>query len=94
MFRGCSSLTSMPEISCGAIGGYAFQQAFTNCTSLVQAKDVSCDGAVWGYAFHWAFVNCTSLTAAPALPSNIQDSHVYEQAFKNCTGLQTASVSL
>jgi len=94
MFRGCSSLTSTPEISCGEIGAHAFEQAFTNCASIAQAKDVSCDGNVWGQAFHWAFTNCTSLTAAPALPTHVQGSYVYEQAFNGCTGLQTASVSL
>lgn len=94
MFRDCSSLPSTPGISCGEIGSHVFEQAFTNCASLVQAKDVSCDGNVWGQAFHWAFANCTSLTAAPALPTHVQGSYVYEEAFTGCTGLQTASVSL
>lgn len=80
-FNGCSSLTSVGDLSaCTSIGSFAFQ----SCSSLTSVGDLSVCTTIGGSAFN----NCSSLTSVGDLSSC---TAIGNYAFQNCSSLTSVS---
>lgn len=89
MFRGCTSLTSVPELPATTLANYCYYLMFSDCSSLTTAPALP--AAELAYACYWGmFNNCSSLTTAPTLPATTLTDYCYKSMFQGCTGLTTA----
>ena len=89
MFRGCTGLTSAPELPATTLANGCYQHMFESCTGLTSAPElpatklaISC----YGYMFR----GCTGLTSAPELPATTLANGCYVYMFDGCTGLTSA----
>lgn len=91
MFRGCTNLTSAPELPATTLASYCYQEMFNGCTSLTKAPSVlpalSCPvGTYWDM-----FKGCTSLTTAPEISATaLTGSEVFRGTFSGCINLTKA----
>jgi len=91
MFKGCTSLISVPELPATKLEFYCYSEMFQGCTSLT--------GVPYNYlhtttlaigCYNGMFNGCTSLTAAPELPAMILIGYCYNDMFRGCTSLTQA----
>ena len=86
MFRGCTNLTSAPNLPSETLTSYAYYCMFYNCTNLTSAPVIA--ATVLGYqCCYYMFCNCTNLITAPELLSETLTSYCYYYMFKGCTNL-------
>lgn len=89
MFRGCTSLTTAPELPATTLDMSCYNNMFNGCTSLTTAPALpttTLADSCYGYMFD----GCTSLTTAPALPATTLINACYGGMFNGCTSLTTA----
>ena len=90
LFKGCSVLTSAPELLATALKEQCYRQMFEGCTSLTQAPDLPAT-ELKTLCYYSMFSGCTSLVKAPKkLPAKELDNYCYESMFKGCTSLTKA----
>ena len=89
MFRGCTSLTTAPELPATTLANYCYYSMFSHCASLTTAPELPAT-TLANYCYLYIFSDCTSLTTAPELPATTLASNCYESMFWNCTSLTTA----
>lgn len=98
MFKGCSSLTTLPSfasaITQGASGTGEFSRMFTDCTSITACPVMP--AAVGTSTCSYMFDNCTSLTSIPsgALPATTLGGSCYYGMFTGCTSLSSLPSNL
>ena len=91
MFRNCSSLTSVPDLSATTVSDSCFNQMFRGCSSLSTAPSLPAITLVGG-CYRQMFEQCSSLIEAPNLPAVDLASYCYYEMFKNCSSLSSISV--
>ena len=89
MFRGCSSLTTAPQLPATSLADYCYSGMFEGCTSLSTAPALP--ATTLSNCCYWVmFEGCTSLSTAPALPATTLSNRCYYAMFSGCTSLSTA----
>ena len=89
LFKGCTSLTTAPELPSVTLTISCYAHMFSGCTALTQAPELPATTLAYG-CYSNMFYGCTSLTQAPALPATTLKSSCYEGMFYNCTSLTIA----
>ena len=89
MFRNCSSLTAVPNLSQIELSTGCYIGMFSGCTSLTTAPALPATTLSYD-CYRGMFDGCTSLTTAPELPATTLTSYCYHSMFEGCTGLTTA----
>lgn len=90
LFKGCSVLTSAPELRATALKEQCYRQMFEGCTSLTQAPDLPAT-VLKESCYQSMFTGCTALVKVPKkLPAIELDNYCYESMFKGCTSLTKA----
>ena len=90
MFRGCTSLTTAPELPATTLPIECYSQMFYGCTSLTTAPELPATTLTRNCCAHM-FYNCTSLTTAPSiLPATTLADSCYSNMFQGCTLLTAA----
>lgn len=87
MFRGCSNLTTAPELPATTLVSYCYEYMFDSCSSLTTAPELPATTLDY-YCYIHMFNGCTSLTTAPELPATTLKNSVYEYMFMGCTNLK------
>lgn len=86
MFKGCTNLTTAPELPATTLSIYCYQYMFDGCTSLTTAPELPAT-TLAEYCYQNMFYGCTNLTIAPELPATTLTYYCYYQMFKGCTKL-------
>jgi len=89
MFRGCTSLTTAPELPATTLAERCYESMFYGCTSLTTAPALPAT-TLTSNCYFYMFDGCTSLTTAPALPATTLTDNCYSSMFYGCTSLTTA----
>ena len=86
MFKGCTSLTTAPNLPATTGRYYCYGYMFQNCTSLTTVPTLSLRN-VAAYSCYSMFKGCTSLTT-PVVPTvRTLETNCYGYMFENCTSL-------
>ena len=88
MFRGCTSLTTAPELPATTLAQSCYDTMFQNCTSLTTAP-VLPSTILADYCYAYMLNGCTSLTTAPTLTATTLAKNCYAYMFSGCTNLVT-----
>ena len=87
MFRGCTNLTTAPELPATTLADKCYYNMFRDCTSLTTAPALPATTLV-NQCYTSMFYGCTSLTTAPVLPAaTLVDNVCYGGMFNGCTNL-------
>lgn len=89
LFKGCSVLTSAPELPATALKMRCYQSMFEGCTSLTKAPVLPAT-ELQQRCYQSMFKGCTLLTQAPELPAVKLKNYSYEGMFMGCTALTQA----
>ena len=89
MFRGCTSLTSAPELPATTLAMYCYGYMFNGCTSLTIAPELPAT-TLADSCYYAMFLGCTSLTTVPKLPATTLANDCYAYMFNGCTSLTSA----
>ena len=89
MFRGCTGLTSAPELPATTLVKSCYRQMFQGCTGLTSAPELPAKTLGIG-CYYSMFQDCTGLTSAPELPATTLVDSCYQHMFGGCTGLTSA----
>lgn len=91
MFKGCTGLTSAPELPATTLADQCYAYMFDGCTGLTAAPELPAT-TLNGECYYSMFSGCTGLTVAPALPAETLAIRCYAYMFKGCTSLTAAPV--
>ena len=86
MFRGCTSLTTAPELPATTLTNQCYVDMFYNCSSLTTAPELPAT-TMATYCYAYMFQGCTALTIAPELPAETLISYCYSYMFGGCSNL-------
>ena len=89
MFKGCTSLTTAPELPATTLAESCYDGMFQGCTSLTTPPQLPAT-TLAEKCYNWMFRDCTSLTVAPELPATTLATYCYGSMFRDCTSLTTA----
>ena len=90
MFRGCTSLTTAPELPATTLTNYCYNYMFQGCTRLTTAPELPAT-TLANDCYAYMFQGCASLvTPPPILPATTLAKYCYQCMFRNCTSLTTA----
>ena len=89
MFRGCTALTTAPELPATTLANNCYGYMFRDCTALTTAPSLPATTLAYG-CYQNMFQGCTALTTAPELPVTTLSSSCYYSMFRGCTALTTA----
>ena len=89
LFKGCSVLTSAPQLPATALKDDCYNSMFEGCTSLEQAPDLPAT-KLEIRCYDSMFKGCTALKQAPDLPARDLAGFCYERMFDGCTSLVEA----
>ena len=89
MFRGCSSLTSAPELPATTLSNKCYIGMFQGCSSLTSAPELPATTLAED-CYVLMFFSCTSLTTAPTLSATTLADGCYALMFGGCSSLTTA----
>ena len=89
MFRGCTGLTSAPELPATTLANYCYRAMFYGCTGLTSAPELPAT-TLADSCYRSMFCGCTGLTSAPKLPATTIVPGCYSYMFQGCTGLTSA----
>ena len=90
MFKGCTSLTTAPELPATTLAGTCYAEMFDYCTSLTSAPELPAT-TLASQCYYRMFVGCTSLITVPSiLPATTLTVSCYRSMFQRCTSLTTA----
>lgn len=86
LFKGCSVLTSAPELRATKLKDYCYYSMFEGCTSLEKAPKLLAK-ELDNYCYNSMFKGCTSLTKAPELRATKIMEGCYKSMFEDCKKL-------
>ena len=86
MFRGCTSLTSAPDLPATTLAEGCYQGMFKGCINLSKAPELPAT-YLGRMCYNQMFSECTSLVKAPDLPAKILTYRCYDNMFSECTSL-------
>ena len=89
LFRGCTSLTSAPELPATKLAYECYFGMFYGCKSLTAAPELKAT-TLADNCYSSMFQGCTSLTAAPELKATTLADNCYSSMFQGCTSLTAA----
>ena len=89
MFKGCTALTTAPELHAITLTYECYKNMFNGCTSLTTAPELPAT-TLKQYCYSGMFSGCTSLNVAPELPATTLKQYCYSNMFNGCTSLTTA----
>lgn len=89
LFKGCSVLTSAPELPATALKDECYNSMFEGCTSLTKAPDLPAT-ELKTRCYDSMFKGCTALKKAPMLSAKDLAGFCYERMFDGCTSLVDA----
>ena len=89
MFRGCTGLTSAPELPATTLANYCYRAMFYGCTGLTSAPELPAT-TLADSCYRSMFQGCTGLTSAPELPATTLPASCYDYMFQGCIGLTRA----
>ena len=89
MFKGCTNLTSAPELPATTLAKYCYFGTFNGCVNLTSAPELPAT-TLATKCYYGTFNGCKSLTSAPELPATTLAEHCYFNMFKGCTNLTSA----
>ena len=89
MFRGCTGLTSAPELPATTLVDSCYNSMFRGCTGLTSAPELPATTLATN-CYRSMFQGCTGLTSAPELPATTLATNCYSYMFDGCTGLTSA----
>ena len=89
MFKGCTGLTSAPELPATTLASNCYRYMFDGCTGLTSAPELPAT-TLAPACYRYMFRDCTGLTSAPELPATTLTSSCYHSMFDGCTGLTSA----
>lgn len=89
LFKGCSVLTSAPELPATALKDECYNSMFEGCTSLTKAPDLPAT-ELKTRCYEAMFKGCTKLTEAPKLSAKVLGWFCYQSMFDGCTSLVEA----
>ena len=89
LFKGCSVLTSAPQLPAKALKDECYYSMFEGCTSLEQAPDLPAT-VLKIRCYDSMFKGCTKLTEAPKLSAKVLGWFCYQSMFDGCTSLVEA----
>ena len=89
MFRGCTSLTSIPELPATTLAKHCYAYMFSGCASLTTAPELPVT-TLTSYCYAYMFFECANLTTAPELPATTLANNCYFSMFNGCKNLTTA----
>ena len=91
LFKGCTGLTSAPELPATILTERCYQGMFYGCTSLATAPELPAT-TLAECCYLAMFQRCIGLTTAPELPATTLAESCYYSMFNRCTSLTTAPV--
>ena len=91
LFRGCTSLTSAPELPATKLAYECYFGMFYGCASLTAAPELKAT-TLADNCYSSMFQGCTSLTAAPELKATTLADYCYSIMFYGCTKLSTVTM--
>ena len=89
MFKGCSGLTSAPELPATTLAENCYVAMFSGCAGLTSAPELPAT-ILARYCYNGMFARCTGLFAAPELPATTLAENCYVAMFSGCAGLTSA----
>ena len=89
LFKGCTRMTTAPELPATALTDSCYREMFYGCTRLTQAPELPAT-TLTSNCYHFMFNGCTSLTSAPELPATTLANVCYAYMFNGCTSLTSA----
>ena len=89
MFRGCTNLTSAPELPATTLAEGCYEGMFRGCTRLTATPELPATTLAERCYFNM-FFGCTSLTSASELPATTLAEYCYYSMFNGCTSLTAA----
>ena len=89
MFKGCTNLTSAPELPATTLANNCYMQMFEGCTNLTSAPELPATTLAED-CYHSMFMGCTNLTSTPKLPATTLAYYCYGAMFRDCTSLTIA----
>ena len=91
MFKGCSSLTSTPNLPATTMQQGCYNSMFEGCTSLSSVPtDLLSSTKLYNRCYQLMFKGCSSLTSTPNLPATTLANTCYRGMFSDCTSLTDA----
>ena len=91
MFRGCTGLTSAPELPATTLASSCYYSMFEGCTGLTSAPELPAT-TLGIRCYDSMFGGCTGLTSAPELPATTLRTSCYSKMFVGCTNLSLINV--
>ena len=91
LFKGCSVLTSAPELPATTLASFCYSYMFSGCTSLTPATELKAT-TLADNCYDNMFRGCTSLTDAPELKATTLADECYYSMFNGCTKLSTVTM--
>jgi hypothetical protein len=73
MFKGCTSLTTAPELPATTATIGCYREMFKGCTSLAQAPELPAT-TLADYCYSWMFEGCKKLSTIKCLATDISAS--------------------
>lgn len=90
MFKGCTSLTTAPELPAKTLANNCYASMFASCTSLATAPELPAT-TLGQSCYNNMFSDCKSLSTAPELlPATTLAFNCYSGMFSDCKSLVTA----
>ena len=93
LFKGCTALTSAPELPATKLAHSCYSEMFEGCTSLVKAPDLPATTLAPSCYFSM-FKGCIALTGAPELKAEEILNASCQSMFEGCTSLVNAPALL
>lgn len=90
MFKGCTSLTTAPELPATVMKDWCYTGMFQDCTSLKKAPKLPAT-TLADHCYQSMFKGCASLKTTPKLPATKLADQCYYYMFSDCTSLTKAS---
>ena len=89
LFKGCTQLTTAPELPAMELGDRCYSNMFSDCSSLTTAPALPATTLAVS-CYDTMFYGCTALKKAPELPATTLANFCYFQMFSSCSALTTA----
>ena len=90
LFRGCTALTTAPQLPATTLATQCYQLMFSGCTSLVAAPELPAT-TLAAKCYYEMFYGCTALTTAPQLPATTLAAFCYYKMFSYCSSLNAVT---
>ena len=89
LFKGCTQLTSAPELPATTLAVSCYNSMFDGCTALTTAPALPAT-TLAASCYMDMFNGCTALKKAPELPATTLANYCYFEMFYGCSALTTA----